>query len=48
MKPNYRDAYYALYIFYTELKQTDNARDTIRDYLATVDPEDKEFKALVQ
>ena len=48
VKPNYRDAYYALYIFYTELKQTDNARDTIRDYLATVDPEDKEFKALVQ
>ena len=22
MKPNYRDAYYALYIFYTESKQT--------------------------
>ncbi|MBI5614466.1 O-antigen ligase family protein [Candidatus Gottesmanbacteria bacterium] len=48
MKPNYRDAYYALYIFYTESKQIEDAKATIREYLSKVDPQDKELKELVQ
>ncbi|MFZ2024789.1 MAG: O-antigen ligase family protein [Microgenomates group bacterium] len=48
LKPNYRDAYYALFIFYTETKQTDLARTTITTYLTTVDSQDEEFKKLVE
>ncbi len=48
LKPNYKDAYYALFIFYKETKQHDKATGTIREYLTTVDSTDTEFKKLVQ
>ncbi|MBI3559870.1 O-antigen ligase family protein [Candidatus Gottesmanbacteria bacterium] len=43
LKPNYRDAYYALWVFYTEIKKPDLARKILEDYLAKVDPGDKDF-----
>lgn len=48
LKPNYKDAYYALFIFYKETKQQDKATGTIREYLTTVDSSDEEFKKLVE
>ncbi|MBI5449369.1 tetratricopeptide repeat protein, partial [Candidatus Gottesmanbacteria bacterium] len=43
IKPNYRDAYFALNIFYQETRQTQKARDILTEYLAKVDPNDKDF-----
>ncbi len=43
IKSNYRDAYYALYVFYTELKDPANARGVLETYLTTVDASDKQF-----
>ncbi|MBI5620382.1 O-antigen ligase family protein [Candidatus Gottesmanbacteria bacterium] len=43
LKPNYRDAYYALWVFYTEIKKSDLAQDVLKEYLAKVDPGDKDF-----
>lgn len=48
LKPNYRDAYYALYIFYNETKEPDKAKAIITEYLTTVDSQDTEFKKLVE
>ena len=48
LKPNYRDAYYALFIFYTEAKQTEAASTVIKTYLTTIDSQDEEFKKLVE
>lgn len=44
LKPNYRDAYYALYVFYLEVKQPNLARSILQEYLNKVDPNDKEFQ----
>lgn len=44
MKPNYRDAYYALYVFYLEVKQENLARATLEEYLTKVNPNDADFK----
>lgn len=44
MKPNYRDAYYALYVFYVEVKQPNLAKSVLEDYLKIVDPNDQDFK----
>ncbi len=43
LKPNYRDGYYALWVFYTEIKKSDLAREVLNEYLAKVDPGDKDF-----
>lgn len=43
LKPNYRDAYYALHIFYIEAKKPDLAKQILSDYLTNVDPNDKDF-----
>ena len=43
LKPNYRDAYYALWVFYTETKKSDLAKKVLEDYLSKVDPGDKDF-----
>lgn len=43
LKPNYRDGFYALWVFYTEIRKPDLARAVLQDYLANVDPGDKEF-----
>ena len=48
LKPNYRDAYYALFIFYTETKQEDAAKTIITTYLTTIDSQDEEFKKLIE
>lgn len=48
LKPNYRDAYYALFVFYKENKQPKEARDIITTYLTTVDSRDEEFLQLTQ
>ncbi|KKU25073.1 MAG: hypothetical protein UX37_C0031G0011 [Microgenomates group bacterium GW2011_GWA2_46_16] len=43
LKPNYRDAYFALWVFYTEVKKPELARTVLTDYLDKVDPADKDF-----
>jgi tetratricopeptide (TPR) repeat protein len=48
IKPDYRDAYYALYAFYTDLKKPDDARQSLEEYLTKVDPNDQEFKDKVK
>ena len=48
LKPNYKDAYYALYIFYKEIKQPGLAKEIIQTYLTTIDSRDEEFKKLVE
>lgn len=46
LKPNYRDPYYALYVFYTEMKKPDLAREVLSTYLTTVDSNDSQFMEL--
>lgn len=48
LKSNYRDAYFGLYVFYTELKQPDIAKKELQEYLNTVDPTDKDFQDRLQ
>lgn len=48
LKPNYRDAYYALYIFYTETNQKNEGKALITTYLTTINSQDEEFKKLVE
>jgi len=43
IKANYRDAYYALSVFYTELKKPEEAKAELMEYLTKVDPNDKDF-----
>lgn len=43
LKPNYRDVYYALWVFYTEEQKPAEARAILEEYLKTVDPNDKDF-----
>ncbi len=47
LKPNYRDPYYALWVFYQETKQREKATEVMRTYLTAVDPSDKEFQNLL-
>jgi len=44
LKPNYRDAYFGLYVFYTELKKLDLAKGELQTYLTAVDPTDSDFQ----
>lgn len=44
LKPNYRDAYFGLYVFYSELKDPKNAKAILEEYLKNVDPTDKDFQ----
>lgn len=43
MKPNYRDAYFALNVFYEEVNQPELAKSVLQEYLKKVDPNDQEF-----
>lgn len=43
LKPNYRDAYHALYVFYNEVRKPELARTTLEEYLEKVGPNDKDF-----
>ncbi|MBI5619375.1 O-antigen ligase family protein [Candidatus Gottesmanbacteria bacterium] len=45
IKPNYRDAYFALHIFYKEMRNGQKAREILEQYLEKVDPNDKDFQA---
>ena len=44
LKQNYRDAYYALWVFYKEIKKPELGRAILADYLTKVDPADKDFQ----
>lgn len=44
LKPDYRDAYIALAIFYEEEKQVDKARDILELALKRINPDDAEIK----
>jgi hypothetical protein len=44
LKPNYRDAYYALFVFYTDTGQIPVARTILTQYLTDVDPKDQDFQ----
>ncbi|MEK7129975.1 MAG: O-antigen ligase family protein, partial [Patescibacteria group bacterium] len=44
IKPNYRDAYFALHIFYKEIRNDQKAREILETYLQKVDPQDKDFQ----
>jgi len=48
LKKNYRDAYYGLYVFYTDLKKPKEALDVLTQYLTDVDPNDQAFKELIE
>ncbi|MBI3386059.1 O-antigen ligase family protein [Candidatus Gottesmanbacteria bacterium] len=48
LKTNYRDAYWALSIFYDEVKQPALSKQTLQDYLTKVDPNDKEFQQKIK
>lgn len=43
LKANYRDAYYALHVFYLEEKKPTEAKAILTEYLTTIDPTDKDF-----
>lgn len=43
LKPNYRDAYFALHVFYTETKKTLEAKKILQEYLTKIDPKDEDF-----
>ena len=43
LKSNYRDVYFALWVFYTDEKKLTEAQAILQEYLDTVDPNDKDF-----
>ena len=43
LKRNYRDAYWALHVFYNEIGQSELAKSALNEYLSKVDPNDGEF-----
>lgn len=47
LKPNFRDGYYALSVFYTETGNKEKAKEVLESYLSTVDSADEQFKKLV-
>lgn len=48
LKKNYHDAYYALYVFYTELKNPDSAKQILEEYIKTVDQNDEQFTKILR
>ena len=44
LKPNYRDAYWALHIFYKETGSRELSQNVLSEYLSKVDPNDREFR----
>ncbi|HUD19901.1 MAG TPA: O-antigen ligase family protein [Patescibacteria group bacterium] len=47
LKRDYHDAYYALYIFYIDLKQPDLAKGVLQDYVSHIDAKDQQFTELL-
>lgn len=48
LKSNYRDAYFALWVFYTEAKKPKEAKAILQEYITTIDPNDKDFLERLQ
>ncbi len=48
LKKDYRDAHYGLYVFYADMKKIKEARDVLTNYLNTVDPNDKNFREILE
>jgi Flp pilus assembly protein TadD len=44
LKPNYRDAYFALNVFYIEMKKPTEARAILEEYLTKIDANDTDFQ----
>ncbi len=44
LKRDYRDAYFGLYVFYTDAKKPELAKQELTDYLTNVNPQDREFQ----
>jgi len=44
LKKNYRDVYFALYVFYTEMKKPVDAKTILVDYVTNIDAQDKDFQ----
>jgi len=44
LKKNYRDVYFALYVFYTEMKKFVEAKAILLDYVTNIDAQDKDFQ----
>ncbi len=47
LKKNYRDAYFGLYVFFTEMKKPAMARAELQEYLDRVNPNDKDFQTRI-
>jgi len=47
LKTDYRDAYHALYVFYSEKKQDKQAQAVLQEYIDTVNPKDEQFRNLL-
>jgi putative inorganic carbon (hco3(-)) transporter len=47
LKADYHDAYYALYVFYTDMKKPDLARAVLEEYIQTIDPADIQFTEIL-
>jgi tetratricopeptide (TPR) repeat protein/O-antigen ligase len=47
IKPDYRDAYYALYVFYSNEKKPNEARAILETYLTNINPHDSQFTELL-
>jgi len=47
LKPDYRDVYNALFIFYTREKKPDEARAVLQQYVSTIDSTDQQFTELL-
>ncbi len=48
LKSNYRDAYFALWVFYTEEQKPNEAKAILQEYLENVDPNDKDFQERIK
>ena len=48
LKPDYRDAYIALSIFYTETGKKDKAKEILEEVLKKIDPNDMEVKTRLE
>ena len=44
LKKNYRDVYFALYVFYGEMKKTVEAKAILQEYVTNIDAQDKDFQ----
>lgn len=48
LKKNYRDVYFALFVFYTEMKKSTEAKAILQDYVTHIDAQDKDFQDRIE